>query len=88
MTECDGAKEVALVATVASGRREIIVGMGNYVRSGAGAEIAFVVEEDFQRRGIATRLLRQLPTVRAQTGFRSSKPTFSPRTPDAQCIPE
>ncbi len=68
-TECDRAKEAALVATVASGDREIIVGMGNYVLSGAGAEIAFVVEEDFQRRGIATRLLRKLADVARANGI-------------------
>ena len=66
VTEGDRTKQVALVATVASGNREIIVGMGNYVRSGAAADVAFVVEEDFQGRGIATRLLQQLAdTARA-----------------------
>ena len=63
VTECDGASEVALVATVASGNREIIVGMGDYARSGPAAEIAFAVEEDFQGRGIATRLLQQLADI-------------------------
>ena len=69
VAECDGASEVALVATVANGDREIIIGMGDYVRSGAGAEIAFVVEEDFQGRGIATRLLRQLADVARANGM-------------------
>ena len=60
VTECDGVSEAALVATVENGDRQIIVGLGNYVRCGAAADIAFAVEEDFQGRGIASRLLRQL----------------------------
>lgn len=63
VTESDGVSEVALVATVGSGDQEIIVGLGDYVRTGAAADIAFAVEEDFQRRGIATRLLQQLAHI-------------------------
>jgi GNAT superfamily N-acetyltransferase len=68
VTENDGASEVALVATVTDGNREIIVGMGNYARSGAAADIAFAVEEDFQGRGIATRLLQQLAHIARANG--------------------
>lgn len=68
VTECDGASDVALVATVGSGNREMIVGMGNYARSGPAADIAFAVEEDFQGRGIATRLLRQLADIARANG--------------------
>ena len=69
VTECDGVSEVALVATVGSGDREIIVGLGEYARSGAAADIAFAVEEDFQRRGIASRLLRQLVGIARANGI-------------------
>lgn len=71
VTECDGASEAVLVATHASGDQEIIVGMGSYVRIGAtaAAEIAFAVEEDFQRRGIASRLLRQLADIARANGI-------------------
>ena len=69
VTECDGVSEVALVATVGSGDREIIVGLGEYARSGAAADIAFAVEEDFQRRGIASRLLRQLADIARANGI-------------------
>ena len=69
VTECDGASEAVLVATVGSGEREIIVALGEYVRSGAAAHIAFAVEEDFQRRGIATRLLRQLADLARANGI-------------------
>ena len=69
ITECDGVSEAVLVATVGSGDEETIVGLGGYVRSGAAADIAFVVEEDFQRRGIASRLLQQLAHIARANGI-------------------
>ena len=69
VTGGDGASEAVLVATVGSGNREIIVGLGGYVRSGAAADIAFAVEEDFQGRGIASRLLRQLAAIARANGI-------------------
>ena len=57
------------MATVGSGDQETIVGLGGYVRSGAAAEIAFAVEEDFQGRGIASRLLRQLAAIARANGI-------------------
>jgi GNAT superfamily N-acetyltransferase len=69
VTECDGVSAAALVATVGSGDREIIVGLGEYMRSGASADIAFAVEEDFQGRGIASRLLQQLTDIARANGI-------------------
>jgi len=69
VTECDGVSEAVLVATVGSGDEETIVGLGGYVRSGAAADIAFAVEEDFQRRGIASRLLQQLARIARANGI-------------------
>jgi len=69
VTECDGVSKVALVATVGGGEREIIVGLGEYARTGAAAEIAFAVEEDFQRRGIASRLLQKLADIARANGI-------------------
>jgi RimJ/RimL family protein N-acetyltransferase len=69
ITECDGVNEAVLVAVAGSGQREFIVGMGSYVRSGAAAEIAFAVEEDFQGRGIARRLLQQLTGIARANGI-------------------
>jgi GNAT superfamily N-acetyltransferase len=69
ITECDGASHVVLVATTGRGEQEAIVGMGSYVRSGQAADIAFAVEEDFQRRGIASRLLRQLAGIARANGI-------------------
>ena len=39
------------------------------VRTGAAADIAFAVEEDFQGRGIASRLLRQLADIARASGI-------------------
>jgi RimJ/RimL family protein N-acetyltransferase len=68
LTECDGVRVAALVATVGSGDGEVIVGLGQYARQGAAAHIAFAVEEDFQGRGIATRLLRRLVRIAREQG--------------------
>ena len=69
VTECDGVSEAVLVATVGTGDQEAIVGLGSYVRTGAAADIAFAVEEDFQRRGIASRLLQQLVDIACANGI-------------------
>ena len=68
ITECDGARNVVLVATIGSGNQEVIVGLGQYARRGAAAQIAFAVEEDLQGRGIATRLLRRLVRIGRDQG--------------------
>ena len=69
VTECDGIGEAVLVATVGSGDQEIVVGLANYVRGGAAADIAFAVEEDFQGRGIASRFLQQLVGIARGNGI-------------------
>jgi RimJ/RimL family protein N-acetyltransferase len=68
LTECDGARDVVLVATVASADQEIIVGLGHYARNAASGEIAFTVEEDYQGRGIASEMLRQLADIARRNG--------------------
>jgi RimJ/RimL family protein N-acetyltransferase len=68
LTESDGVRDVVLVATVASVDQEVIVGLGRYARNGTSAEIAFTVEEDYQRRGIASELLRQLTEIARRSG--------------------
>lgn len=69
ITECDGVSDAVLVATVGSGDRETIVGLGNYVRRGAVADIAFAVGKEFQGRGIASHLLQQLVGVARANGI-------------------
>lgn len=68
LTEPDRAREVVLVATIGSGDEEIIVGLGRYARDGGSASIAFTVEEDYQGRGIATRLLQHLVRIAREMG--------------------
>lgn len=68
ITECDGARVAALVATIGSGAQEVIVGLGQYVKRGTAAQIAFAVKEDFQGRGIATRLLWRLVRIARDQG--------------------
>ncbi len=53
-------REAVLVATIPTGSGERIVGLGRYTGTGECAQLAFTVEEDYQGRGIATRLLRGL----------------------------
>jgi RimJ/RimL family protein N-acetyltransferase len=67
-TEVDPEREVALVVTIGSGADEIIIGAGRYIVSeNAGgerrAELAFIVEEDYQGRGIAGLILRTLVQI-------------------------
>lgn len=69
LTEPDGAREVVLVATIATGGQEIIVGLGRYAGDGGSAGIAFTVEEDYQGRGIATRLLQHLVGIAREKGI-------------------
>jgi GNAT superfamily N-acetyltransferase len=69
VTECDGVNQVVLVATVGSGDEETIVGLGDYARSSAAADVSFAVLEDFQGRGIATRLLEQLAHIARVNGI-------------------
>ena len=64
----DYQRRVALAATVQNAGEEVIIGFGEYVASGESAEIAFVVEEDWQGRGIASRLLQHLICIAHQRG--------------------
>jgi RimJ/RimL family protein N-acetyltransferase len=70
-TEIDFDREVALVVTTNLGDEEIVIGTGRYVvyeeaDSGRSAEVAFIVREDYQGLGIASRLLRHLVQIGRQ----------------------
>ena len=61
----DFMREVALVVTTETLLGETIIASGRYIAIGGtnterSAEVAFVVEEDYQGRGIASRLLAHL----------------------------
>jgi GNAT superfamily N-acetyltransferase len=72
-TEVDFDQVVALVGTIGSGSAEVIIAGARYVR-GAGpasssAEVAFVVEEDYQGQGIASCLFDHLISIARRTGL-------------------
>ncbi len=67
-TEIDFDREVALVVTTNAGDEETVIGAGRYVifeeaDAGRSAEVAFMVEEDYQGLGIANRLLKHLVQI-------------------------
>ena len=61
-------KHLGLVATVPSGRDELIIGEGSFAALGRTAEIGFTVAEAWQRRGIASRLLQHLARIARDRG--------------------
>jgi ribosomal protein S18 acetylase RimI-like enzyme len=74
VTEVDFESVVALVLTIGEGDGETIIGTGRYVViDGAGkppsAEVAFTVEEDYHRQGIARTLLQHLAAIAREKGL-------------------
>lgn len=76
ITEPDFTKEVGLVATIDRPEKELIIGAARYVMLQAGqkeecsAEVAFLVEEDYQGLGIASRLLGHLARIARERGVK------------------
>ncbi len=67
----DPAGDLALVVTTGEGPDEVIIASGRYMLVDVGkrtAEVAFVVEEDYQGLGIAGRLLRHLADIARERG--------------------
>ena len=68
--EMDFEHRVALVATLIENGREIVIASSSYsVYKDTTAELAFVVEEDYQGLGIARRLLRHLGIIAREQGI-------------------
>ena len=68
--EMDFEHRVALVATLIENGREIVIASSSYsVYKDTTAELAFVVEEDYQGLGIARRLLRHLGIIARERGI-------------------
>jgi len=66
----DAKREVVLLVTIGEGDEERIIGGGRYVaETPTVAEVAFMVEEDYHGRGIASLLLRQLASVARENGI-------------------
>lgn len=76
ITEPDFSKEVGLVATIDRQEKETIIGAARYVLLPAkqqeefSAEVAFLVEEDYQGLGIAGRLLGHLIRIAREQGVK------------------
>ena len=71
-TEVDFEHVIALVVTVESAGKEIIIGGGRYMVAPLpgprSAEIAFIVEEDYHGLGIAGRILQHLIRIARAKG--------------------
>jgi GNAT superfamily N-acetyltransferase len=73
LTEIDFRDHVGIVLTVGAGSDERLVAVGRYVRVVSGgdlAEVAFTVADDYQHRGAATLLLRELVAIARERGVR------------------
>jgi GNAT superfamily N-acetyltransferase len=73
-TELDFENAVALVVTIGEGAHETIIGAGRYVvidETGKlrSAEVAFTVEEDYHRQGIARILMQHLASIAREKGL-------------------
>ncbi len=73
-TEIDFENAVALVVTIGEEEHETIIGAGRYVVIGEtgnlrSAEVAFAVEEDYHRQGMARILLQHLASIAREKGL-------------------
>jgi RimJ/RimL family protein N-acetyltransferase len=68
----DMRRQVILLCTVIQDAKEIVIASGMYVEVSEGvAEVAFIVEEDYHRLGIAGLLLKHLGKIAVSNGFTS-----------------
>ncbi len=68
LDEMGHGNHVGLVATVPSGRDELIIGEGSYAVLGRTAEIGFTVVDAWQGAGIASLLLQHLAGIARDQG--------------------
>ncbi len=70
--QADFINRVVLLCTIKEDGREIAIASGTYVRIGDdAAEVAFIVEEDYHRLGIARRLLTHLGKIATAAGIKT-----------------
>ena len=90
LTEIDFRDHVGIVLTVGAGSDERLIADGRYVRVVSGgylAEVAFTVADDYQHRGAATLLLRELVAIAREHGVRNVRRARAQRQPtDARGI--
>ena len=67
----DYTKEMVINAVIKDGNREVIAGMGQYIiqETTMTAEVAFIVKDGFQNRGIGTELLTFLTYLARRQGL-------------------
>ena len=73
LTEIDFRDQVGIVLTVGAGCDERLIADARYVREVSGgdvAEVAFTVADDYQHRGAATLLLREMVVIARERGIR------------------
>jgi GNAT superfamily N-acetyltransferase len=69
--ETDFINRVNVLCTTLVDEKEIVIASGSYVCDGLGAaEVAFIVEEDFHRLGIAGRLMKHLGKIAMAAGIK------------------
>lgn len=78
--ETDFIKRVILLCTIVRDGKEIVIASGTYACDGEGAaEVAFIVEEDFHRLGIAGRLMKHLGKIAVAAGIKRFTAEVLPR---------
>jgi RimJ/RimL family protein N-acetyltransferase len=73
-TELDFESAVALVVTIGEGENETVIGGGRYAvidetGPSRSAEVAFTIEEDYHRQGMARILLQHLSSIGGEKGL-------------------
>ena len=80
LQEADFINRVILLCTTPQDDQEIVIAFGNYACDGEGsAEVAFIVEEDFHRQGIAGRMMAHLGKIAIAAGIKSFIAEVLPR---------
>lgn len=71
LVNVDYKNDMCIVGTIQEGEHEKMVAVGHYMRNPANqlAEVAFLVSDDYQRRGIGTFLLHHMMKTAAQQGI-------------------
>ena len=67
----DFKQEGCLLAIIGEDKYKRVIGLGNYIATGNGhtAEVAFLIQDTYQGRGISTILLERLAGLAAANGF-------------------
>jgi GNAT superfamily N-acetyltransferase len=68
-TEVDSVNVVALVAVLEENGEKKIVGGGRYLRTPTGAEVAFLVQDDYHGLGIGSRIFKHLIIIARTAGI-------------------